>query len=282
MSDSSTASDPRPALPPPLIYGTAWKKERTAALVEQAIVLGFRGIDTACQPKHYDEAAVGVGIAACAKQGIARHELYVQTKFTPVRGQDPRRIPYDPNAPLDAQVRRSCDVSLKQLSTPYIDCLVLHSPLPSLEQTELVWQAMEQLVEQGRVRAIGLSNCYDLNVFRQIWSAAKLKPSVLQNRFYQETGYDVALRQFCQTHDISYQSFWSLTANPHLLRHSIVRTLAERYGRTEAQVLFRYLTQLGITPLTGTSSEQHMREDLAIFEFALTAEEVASVNKLLD
>jgi len=68
---------------PPIIYGTAWKQERTASLVEQAIGLGFRGIDTACQPKHYNEAGVGDGIAASLQRGVNRTELYLQSKFTP-------------------------------------------------------------------------------------------------------------------------------------------------------------------------------------------------------
>jgi diketogulonate reductase-like aldo/keto reductase len=79
---------------PDLIYGTAWKKERTVALVEQALTLGFRGIDTAGQPKHYDEAGVGLGLAQAMKAGLHREDIYVQTKFTPLDGQDPQRIPY--------------------------------------------------------------------------------------------------------------------------------------------------------------------------------------------
>jgi len=83
---------------PPIIYGTAWKKDTTAALVEQAISLGFRGIDTACQPKHYNEAGVGDGVATCQKLGIDRSELYLQSKFTPLTGQDPAQVPYDAKA----------------------------------------------------------------------------------------------------------------------------------------------------------------------------------------
>jgi len=79
---------------PWIIYGTAWKKDSTAALVEQAISLGFRGIDTACQPKHYNEAGVGEGVAACQKFGIDRSELYLQSKFTPLTGQDPAQVLY--------------------------------------------------------------------------------------------------------------------------------------------------------------------------------------------
>ena len=82
---------------PPVFYGTAWKKERTAELVELAIRMGFRAIDTACQPKHYNEAAVGEGIL---KSKIAREELFIQTKYTPFNGQDPNRVPYNPKDPI--------------------------------------------------------------------------------------------------------------------------------------------------------------------------------------
>jgi diketogulonate reductase-like aldo/keto reductase len=115
---------------PKLIYGTAWKKERTAALVEQAVAAGFRGIDTACQPKHYHEAGVGEGIADCISRGlVTRPELYLQTKFTSLDGQDPQRIPYDPKVSLSDQVSQSFQVSLANLQTTYLDCLVLHSPM---------------------------------------------------------------------------------------------------------------------------------------------------------
>ena len=92
------------------------------------------------------------------------------------------------------------------------------------------------------------------------------------------TGY---LAAFCRTHGITYQSFWTLTANPDLLASAAIRTPASRLRRTPAQVFFRYLTQQGVVPLTGTTSVAHMREDLAIFEFELTADEQAAVTELM-
>jgi diketogulonate reductase-like aldo/keto reductase len=103
----------------------------------------------------------------------------------------------------------------------------------------------------------------------------------VQNRFHAQTGYDRDIREFCTHHGIAYQSFWTLTANPHLLADDTVRRLSLEYGRTPAQILFRYLTQVGVTPLTGTTSETHMREDLAIFEIELTASEIRAVSALL-
>src|SRR5258706_10631325 len=110
---------------PRIIYGTAWKKSETARLVETAIRQGFRGIDPACQPKHYDDPGVGRGIALSLGDALVRADLYLQTKFTSLSGQDPMRIPYDPNSPLPEQVAQSFAASLRNLQTAYLDCLVL-------------------------------------------------------------------------------------------------------------------------------------------------------------
>ena len=262
---------------PRILYGTAWKKDDTESLVRTAILQGFRGIDTACQPKHYHEAGVGAGWSG----SLARADLYLQTKFTSVSGQDPARIPYDAKAPLAEQVRQSLAVSLRNLGTDYLDCLVLHSPLPSTRQTLEVWRTMESLVESREVRQLGISNCYRLGELEALFDSARYKPAVVQNRFYADTGYDREIRAFCRQHGILYQSFWTLSANPRVLAHRTVRELASKYGRTPAQILFRYLTQNDIVPLTGTRSETHMREDLAIFEFELADFECAAMDALL-
>src|SRR3954471_9320575 len=92
---------------PRFLYGTAWKEQETQGLVELAIEQGFRGIDTANQRRHYDEAAVGCGIAAAIARGtVTRDDLFLQTKFTFQRGQD-HRLPYDPSAPIAVQVEQS-------------------------------------------------------------------------------------------------------------------------------------------------------------------------------
>jgi diketogulonate reductase-like aldo/keto reductase len=265
---------------PRIIYGTAWKKADTAALVELALRQGFRCIDTACQPKHYDEAGVGKGVAAFLSEQLTRADLYLQTKFTPLAGQDPTRVPYDPNATLPEQVFQSVAVSLKNLQTTYIDCLVLHSPFANATQTLEVWRAMASFVESGSVRQIGISNCYALESLQALHAAARIKPRVVQNRFYDRTGYDREIRAFCRSNQIMYQSFWTLTANPHILAHPTITTLASKYIRTPAQILFRYLTQTDLVPLTGTRSEAHMREDLEIFDFELTIPERAALDAL--
>jgi diketogulonate reductase-like aldo/keto reductase len=262
---------------PRIIYGTAWKKTATERLVRTAIQQGFRGIDTACQPKHYNEAGVGAAVGACLKAGLTRADLYLQTKFTPPSGQDPMRIPYDAQAPLATQVSQSFAASLGNLQTDYLDCLILHSPLETSKQTMEVWRAIESLVDVGTVRQPGISNCYELEQLKALYNLARVKPAVVQNRFYAETGYDSEIRAFCKQQRIVYQSFWTLTANPHIVGHAAITSLASKYGRTAEQILFRYLTQSDVVPLTGTRSETHMREDLAIFEFELTDRERAAV-----
>ena len=266
---------------PRIIYGTAWKKSETARLVGKAIRQGFRGIDTACQPKHYDEPGVGAGVALSLGGALVRADLYLQSKFTPVSGQDPKSVPYDPNSPLPEQVAQSFAVSLRNLQTAYLDCLVLHSPLASPAQTLKVWRAMESLVSGGGVRQLGISNCYGLEQLQALHDSARIKPSVVQNRLYAETRYDREIRAFCVSRRIIYQSFWTLTANPQVLSDGAVAGLASKYGRTPAQILFRYLTLRDVVPLTGTRSEAHMREDLAIFEFELEDRELAAMDALL-
>ncbi len=277
--NDATTSSPLLAIPP-LLYGTAWKKDATAGLVELALRLGFRGIDTACQPKHYDEAGVGAGIAACLGSVLTREQLYLQTKFTPVDGHDPARIPYDPKASLSEQVAQSFAASLRNLRTDYIDALVLHSPLRNSAQQAEVWQAMEGIVAQGGAHRLGISNCYALSVLERLHRSARIKPAIVQNRFHAETGYDREIRAFCRDQGLVYQSFWTLTANPQVLAHRSVRALAAKYQRTAEQILFRALNLEGIVPLTGTRSEVHMREDLAILEFALSDSERGAVAAL--
>jgi len=260
---AATASPEEPKkTPPAMLYGTAWKKERTTALVVQAITAGFRGIDTACQPKHYREDLVGEALRILEEtRGVKRSELWVQTKFTPLPGQDPANVPYDAAAPLETQVEQSIQRSLENLGGS-IDSLVLHSPLRTLDETRRVWSKFEEAVDAGTVGQLGVSNCYDLRTFKAVYEHARHKPRVLQNRFYDRSGFDRELRAFCLEHDVAYQTFWTLTANGDKLRRGPIADAARRLGVTPPQVLFAWLIRAGHQPLTGTTSEDHMRQDL--------------------
>lgn len=260
-----------------LLYGTAWKKERTAELVELALRTGFRGIDTACQPKHYNEPGVGLGIS---NSGIDRSELFLQTKYTSVNGQDPLNIPYDPSTPLEIQITKSLETSLKNLRTDYLDSLVMHSPMDTFEETLEGWKVMEGFVRDGRVKQLGISNCYDFEYFKKLFNEVEEKPAVLQNRFYADSGYDVELRKFCFGNGVSYQGFWTLSANPHVLESEVVRGLAEKYSVTPAVILYRCLSESGVVPLCGTKSEVHMKEDLALMDFKIEVDEIELIFQL--
>jgi len=267
---------------PSLIYGTAWKKEETANLVEMAIMSGFRGIDTACQPKHYHEAGVGEALERLNKRGIMRESLFLQTKFTPLSGQDPLRIPYDPASPLEMQVAQSFEASKQNLRTQYVDSFVLHSPLFPYTDLQKVWRAMEEVYHSGGTRRLGISNCYDLELLKRVYANAEVKPTVVQNRFYAESGYDTEFRAWCDGENITYQSFWSLTANPHILESQTILGLGRKYAKTQAQIFYRYLCHKGIVPLIGSTSKHHIAEDLQIFTFELEPDEIAAVSSLLE
>jgi diketogulonate reductase-like aldo/keto reductase len=253
---------------PYLVYGTAWKKEETARYVSEAVMLGFRFIDTACQPKHYNEAGVGNGYTAAAQElNLKREDFFLQTKFTSVDGQDRNNIPYDPSAPIEEQIRTSLQVSLTNLHTTYLDSWVMHSPYPTIEETMIGWRVMESFVDEGKVRQLGISNCYDYNMFVNLYQQARIKPSVLQNRFYAESNFDTELRHFCKEHGIKYQSFWTLSASRNALASLEAKSLAAEKGLTAQTLMFAFLMSLGyVTPLSGTTSQVHMAEDVAVME----------------
>jgi diketogulonate reductase-like aldo/keto reductase len=130
-----------------------------------------------------------------------------------------------------------------------------------------------RLPKDHQFERLGISNCYQLEQLETLCDAARILPSAIQNRFYAATHYDREIRVFCKARQIVYQSFWTLTANPQLLAHATVVRLSASYGRSAAQILFRYLSQNDIVPLTGPRSEKHMRKDLEIFDFELDASE---------
>src|SRR5437588_2737449 len=150
-----------PAPIPDFLYGTAWKEDRTPALVELALRTGFRGIDTANQRRHHFEAGVGQGLAAAYRAGVVtRDDLFLQTKFTYQPGQD-HRLPYDPSAELSAQVAQSMASSLDHLATDHVESYVLHGPSSNHHWTAAdaeVWEAMRTERDAGRTRLLGVSN----------------------------------------------------------------------------------------------------------------------------
>jgi len=270
-----------PAPVPNFLYGTAWKEDRTQALIELALRMGFRGIDTANQRRHYFEGGVGQGLAAAYRAGVVtRADLFLQTKFTYQPGQD-HRLPYDPAADLSTQVTQSMASSLEHLGTDHVDSYVLHGPASGSRWTDddaEVWDAMVKERDAGRTRLLGVSNV-SLRHLEQMAAAAEA-PAFVQNRCFARLGWDRDVRSFCRDRKIVYQGFSLLTANPEVLRHPLVAGLAARGKATPAQVVFRFAQAVGMLPLTGTSDAEHMKQDLASHELALSADEVRAIESL--
>lgn len=269
----------RPATAPDFLYGTAWKEERTAALTEMALRAGFRGIDTANQRRHYFEEGVGHGLAHAYRAGIVtRGDLFLQTKFTYQPGQD-HRLPYDPAAPLATQVAQSLASSLAHLGTDHVDSFVLHGPASGREWTGFdaeVWEAMARERAAGRTRLIGVSNITP-HQLEQMTDHHGDVPAFVQNRCFARLGWDRDVRRFCRERGIIYQGFSLLTANTEVLGHPLIRTLATERNATPAQIVFAFARAVGMLPLTGTTSPEHMRQDLASRELTLPSDAVTAI-----
>jgi diketogulonate reductase-like aldo/keto reductase len=189
---------------------------------------------------------------------LSRADLFLQTKFTYAAGQD-RRIPYDPTADYPTQVMQSFESSLEHLQTEYVDSYILHGPAARYGLTDAdwsVWRAMEELHAAQKTRLVGVSNV-SLEQLAPLYRGAAVKPAFVQNRCFAAAGWDREVRAFCRAHDVVYQGFSLLTANPNALRSAAVSRAVARTGRTPAQVVFRFALEVGMIPLTGTSSRTH-------------------------
>lgn len=295
MEPSATPSEARLARPwpltthtqgvavPTMVYGTAWKEDRTADLVRTALRAGFRGIDTANQRRHYHEAGVGEAVGELLRAGVLeRPDLFVQTKFTYVHGQD-HRLPYDPRAPLERQVHQSLARSLEHLGVETLDSYVLHGPwsYPGLAPQDLeAWAAMEELQRAGATRLLGVSNVTAPQL-EALHQAARVKPAVVQNRCFTRPQADAAVRAFCRDHGILYQGFSLLTAIRPLLDDPRLGQVAHALDKTPAQVVLRYCLVEGMVVLTGTTSRHHMDEDMAVHALHLDAATMATVRQVL-
>ncbi len=267
---------------PRFLYGTAWKEDRTQRLTERALEQGFRGIDTANQRRHYHEAGVGAAIASSVAKGtVKRSDLFLQSKFTFRRGQD-HRLPYDPAAAVSVQVEQSFAGTLKNLGTELLDSYLLHGPTQrsGLNPDDwAAWKALELIHDSGRVRALGVSN-FTLEQLQLLCQGARVWPRFVQNRCYAAHGWDRAVREFCAAQGIVYQGFSLLTANQAELASPPLARIAQRHGRTAAQIVFRFAIEVDMIPLTGTSDAGHMQADLDSFTFALEPAEIEQIASL--
>ena len=271
-----------PARVPEFLYGTAWKEDRTPALTELALRAGFRGIDTANQRRHYFEAGVGQALAAAYRAGlVTREDLFLQTKFTYQGGQD-HRLPYDPAADLSTQVAQSMASSLEHLGTDHVDSYVLHGPVSGHGWTDddaEVWAAMVKERDAGRTRLLGVSNV-SLRHLAQMDCHRRRGPGLRPEPLLRPLRLGPRGARLLPRRNIVYQGFSLLTANPEVLGHPLVAGIAAREKATPAQVVFRFALAVGMLPLTGTSSPEHMKQDLASHALALSDDEVQAIESL--
>jgi diketogulonate reductase-like aldo/keto reductase len=269
---------------PRFLYGTAWKEHETRRLIELALQQGFRGIDTANQRRHYHEAAVGQAIATTIESGlINRDDLFLQTKFTFLSGQD-NRLPYDPDAPIPIQVEQSFASSLEHLGAEVIDSYLLHGPAQRVGLAAAdweAWRAMEAIHDSGRVRLLGISNV-TFEQLQRLCQRARVRPRFVQNRCYAVRGWDRQVREFCAHNGLVYQGFSLLTANRDVIDRPEMLRIAKHHGRTVSQIVFRFALDVGMIPLTGTTDPAHMKADLEVFDFCLEPEEVERIERMAD
>lgn len=284
------------------LYGTAWKEDLTTECVFNALIAGYRAIDTANQRKHYYEEGVGSALVrAYAELDIKRQDLFLQTKFTYIRGQD-HRLPYDLNASYTNQVEQSFASSLEHLKTDYLDSYVLHGPSTGRGLTDTdweTWEAMEGIQRRGGAKFLGVSNV-NFEQLEELYQKSSVKPSFVQNRCYAEMLWDKEIRDFCTQNKIQYQGFSLLTANAKYLggrmsqpegrnvpqfefsnqASELIGTLTAEYKKDVQQIIFRFCQQVGMIPIVGTRSLAHMKSNLQITDFSLTAPQLEQIENI--
>lgn len=160
---------------------------------------------------------------------------------------------------------------------------MLHGPSSNYDWTDAdaeVWEAMIEQREAGRTRLLGVSNV-SLRHLEQMTAAHEVAPRFVQNRCYARLGWDREIRAFCRGRGIIYQGFSLLTANVEVLEHPLVMKLGEAMKATPAQIVFAFARAVGMLPLTGTSSEAHMGQDLASVGMKLPGEAVEAMESLV-
>jgi diketogulonate reductase-like aldo/keto reductase len=267
-----------------LLYGTAWKGDKTAHLTETAILSGFTCVDTANYPTAYDEQRTGDGIAAALASGTKRSDLFVrsipffhlpalhltenvnwfhqiQSKFTPVWAHAKDKIPFNPHQSIEGQIVESVQQSLEHLQVDYLDSLLLHVPFEDDNDNLIAWRVLETFVPH-RIRSLGVSN-FSLSQLRELYACARIKPTIVQNRFYKETRYDFDVREFCAEHGITYQAYWMLRHNPEIMASSVLSTVAVKLSVEKELAFYILILGLGGTQvLNGTTDQGRMVQDL--------------------
>jgi 2,5-diketo-D-gluconate reductase A len=247
---------------PRLGLGT-WPMDDSAAevAVAAAIAMGYRLVDTA--ENYGNEHGVGRGLKA---SGVPREELFVTTKFN-------KRWH---GVELAAE---ACLRSADRLGLDYVDLLLIHWPNPQQDRYVQAWQGLARLLEDGRVRAIGTSNFKPAHLERVI-DETGVVPDVNQVQLSPAVTRESA-RAYHVRHGIVTQSWSPIGGQGNdVLREPVVAELAERHGRTAAQVVLRWHMELGLSAVPKSADPARLRQNLEIFDFQLSADEVAALSAL--
>ena len=231
--------------------------EECERCVLDAISTGYRLIDTA--QAYYNEEGVGNAVTRC---GVPRNELFLTKIWRSNAGE--------------TNAARGIDESLPKLHRDSINLLLIHQPFSDYPGT---WRAMEKAVKDGKVRAIGLSNFYP-DRFVDMAEYAEIKPAVNQlktNVFSQQWEAEAEMNLY-DTHIMAWAPL--AQGNPELLTNPVLTALAERYNKTVQQVALRYLIQRGIIAIPKSTHTERMKQNLDVFDFALTPEDMESIRPL--
>lgn len=234
------------------------KPEECERCVLDAISTGYRLIDTA--QAYYNEEGVGNAVAKC---GVPRSELFLTTKI------------WISNAG-EEKASASIEESLRKLRTDYIDLLLIHQPFSDYTGT---WRAMEKAVRDGKVRAIGLSNFYP-DRFVDMAEYAEIKPAVNQlktNVFSQQWDAETEMKPY-GTHIMAWGPL--AQGDNELQNNAILKSLSEKHGKTPQQIALRYLIQRDIIAIPKSTHTDRMEQNLDVFDFTLTQEEMESIRPL--
>lgn len=255
-----------------IVYGAKSKGDDTDKLVKQAINAGFRHIATGGFHFEYNEPAVGIG---WKESGVPRNELYLQTLFVAKSvnnyGEQNCKVegcPPSPDLSIEEQVHLSIKSSLHNLQTTYIDSVLVHNfraKLEKFEDTMEAWKVLESYVDKGIIRHLGIVSVHDRDYLVKLHNETRVKPSIIQNRFHSNRGYDVELRQLFKDLGMSNQLFWILTgsAGGKVRNNNVISEIARRQGVSNQVLLYSFITVcLGGTPLIGSKTLQHMEEDV--------------------
>lgn len=233
--------------------------ETTVNAVLSAIELGYRHIDTASV--YGNEESVGIAIK---KSGIKREEIFLTTK---VWNEDVR----------NNNVRGAFEKSLKLLQTDYVDLYLIHWPAVGFEKA---WKDLEDLYNEGRVRAIGVSN-FHLHHMQELLKVAKIKPFVNQIESHPYFNNNPLIEKMKEL-GINVEVWSPLGGSKTTCVRTdlIINEIAKKHGKSSSQIILRWDIQRGVIPLVKSTHENRLREDLDIFDFELTIDEMKLINEL--